>query len=817
MAYVSSCKNTFRRFLVPKVPLTVILLLFFCFTSGSQKSAFAQDVGPVIRINEVMPAPSAGEVEFIELFVPEPDSVSWSGVRVRDQSGSWKTIQVQFPLPRNAYIVLVKSISASEHLFPMGTHLGAISSWPALNNNGDSLFVEVNGRLVDKMGWKVSQAGVSWERKSPFIPGYLASNWSLSTAPIGSTPGLINSQHVVDITAPTLVAAELRRPDSLVVWFSEPLPDGERLHVDLLTDGRVVYSGSIPITNDFGVLLPPQHIITALLNESSALFIPHLTDYAGNVSQNQLEPIYWPPTINELRITEVLPYSGGHLRQDRIPEYVKISSTSKRYLSLSDVSLGVDGTYFRVADRTKPAIIRPFESVIVTSTNWNGWNDLHEDNESWFDAHRDHPFLRSYRKYPFAFLVSQNLPLLPNTLALLELKSPDHPIDSTVYEANCHDPRFNTLAGRSFIRLVDSRTAATGTACSWTSNLSPWGATPSWILTDDSNPDDRANGLPPQASIAVTEVLADPLINAFDFKADQTEFIELVNTSGRRIPLHTLWLTTPPDEHGQRSVWPLTTTPVWLDPTEIAVIFSIPPSFQDQPLEEHSLLQEAWPDLLRQEESDRTVVFLPTRKLPSLGKSGGFFEFIDPFGEPIATLTYSQSDHYAGLLDTEGHSLFKPLTNRLDGSQTWHYGPWTTSFSAGGATPGWIPDWKLGQNTEENGETAATEQAASFSLTAQPKSFYPNHIHLDHETMIVVQTPHQGAFVRLDVFDAQGYQVSSIAQARFVEHGWSQSWSGTDANGNLLAAGIYIVVATFKDAQGATKRVLKTPVALLRR
>jgi len=244
----------------------------------------------------------------------------------------------------------------------------------------------------------------------------------------------------------------------------------------------------------------------------------------------------------------------------------------------------------------------------------------------------------------------------------------------------------------------------------------------------------------------------------------------------------------------------------------VAVLFKLPSAWPDEPLEEYRLMEAAWLRISTHFNADNQLVFLPSRRLPALGNSEDVLMILNQLNEQLEIIEYGPNDHYAGLSNKSGHSLFKPLATGTDGSRSWHFGPWTTSFSEGGATPGWIPGLIRGK-----GQTSELVRESKFLLQTNPKSFYPEHVNLATQSVFYVKTPQNGAFVQLDVYNSQGYLITQLEAARFVDDGWTYSWAGKDQNENFVPAGIYIVVATFKNHQGTLLETLKQPVAVLRR
>jgi len=213
-------------------------------------------------LNEYLAAPFSGDSEFIELIWDGSESLESSSITLRDSRLVWRTIQTSVSFDPGDIIVLVQSFVKFSAGRVEGVHYLELSSWPALNNGGDSIFVAVDGQIVDSLGYSSVEVrpGVSLER------GQGTDIWHFSTDPEGSTPGRINSV----------------QPEQ-TVWPDPPSP------TDLLIS-EIMFD-PVADSDDF---IPDQVEFLELLNTSDqeidlwGLWLSSLPDESGQSDSLQL-------------------------------------------------------------------------------------------------------------------------------------------------------------------------------------------------------------------------------------------------------------------------------------------------------------------------------------------------------------------------------------------------------------------------------------------------------------------------------------------------------------------------------------------------
>ena len=185
-----------------------------------------------IIINEIMADPSLSEglpeIEYVEIYNVSRKAINMTEWSFRDKTSSAEMANIII-LP-DSFLLLCKNTNV-DLMRPFGNVIG-LSSWPSLNNSGDSLsLVNEHEELIDAVVYdnewyqdeEKQDGGWSLERINPDHPcsGYL--NWHASINSKGGTPGKKNSIiFEQDNTPPTISSFAVDR-DSLTVIFDEPI------------------------------------------------------------------------------------------------------------------------------------------------------------------------------------------------------------------------------------------------------------------------------------------------------------------------------------------------------------------------------------------------------------------------------------------------------------------------------------------------------------------------------------------------------------------------------------------------------------------
>ena len=140
-----------------------------------------------VLVTEMMVAPAAGEPEWVEVENRSSYSVDLDGWGLRDGSGRTGRVQVAAVLGQGD-----RGILAKEALMD-GLATAIVAPWPTLNDGADSLvLLDAFGSEIDQVAYDASRRGRSLERIDLGEEGG-PSNWLVSTANRGATPGRPNS------------------------------------------------------------------------------------------------------------------------------------------------------------------------------------------------------------------------------------------------------------------------------------------------------------------------------------------------------------------------------------------------------------------------------------------------------------------------------------------------------------------------------------------------------------------------------------------------------------------------------------------------
>ncbi|MEM6784143.1 MAG: lamin tail domain-containing protein [Bacteroidota bacterium] len=183
-------------------------------------------------INEIMYDPrSDSSGEYVEVFNRTDDKVFDLRAFALDDASVVPTPITDRPVfvEPGGYGVIVQDAVAFAAVFgPQGEV--EQPSWGSLNNGGDTAVLSYLGGIapivIDSVAYLPSFGGdgVALERKDPVGPSQSRANYASSTAPVGGTPGALNSVFEPDIVGPLPIEGEVGVDErSLVVFFNEPL------------------------------------------------------------------------------------------------------------------------------------------------------------------------------------------------------------------------------------------------------------------------------------------------------------------------------------------------------------------------------------------------------------------------------------------------------------------------------------------------------------------------------------------------------------------------------------------------------------------
>jgi len=190
-----------------------------------------------IIINEVMPVPLPGGVEWVELYNRGDRSVDIQDWHVSDNSLAEKTISDStFKLSPGCYLLLSGGGYQSSDFEESPTQM--VTGFPTLNNSEDELILyDPQGFRVDEVSWNEFTAmaeGRSLERIRSDASGLDPRNWGICLNAAGSTAGEENSLDLKELPAQLSVHLSPNPftpdgdglADEVIIYYDLPVEQG---------------------------------------------------------------------------------------------------------------------------------------------------------------------------------------------------------------------------------------------------------------------------------------------------------------------------------------------------------------------------------------------------------------------------------------------------------------------------------------------------------------------------------------------------------------------------------------------------------------
>lgn len=273
---------------------------------------------------------------------------------------------------------------------------------------------------------------------------------------------------------------------------------------------------------------------------------------------------------------------------------------------------------------------------------------------------------------------------------------------------------------------------------------------------------------PERGDLIINEVLSHP------FDGTDADFIEIFNKSSKIIDLKDVKIGSGGDTMPQKAVW-ASSSGMQLFPNRYCALCKNKKLIQQQyvcPAPLNLLLCDSLPAY----NNDEGVVFLTDKSLQTIDR-----------------LHYTEDMHYPKLQTTEGVSLERlSPTMPTQNPDNWHSAAETVGF----ATPGYA-------NSQQLPEGDGTE----FSIS--PAVISPDNDGFEDFAEFTLRFPEPDNRLTLRIFDANGHDVSMLANNVLCGSEASFRWDGLDDNRNRLPSGMYVVIAQYWDIQGKTGRKRK--------
>ncbi len=758
------------------------------------------------------PAIELPEEEYIEIYNQSTEVINLFNVVLSDQSSS--IVLGNAEIRPGEYLLLVDDNDLAD--FSGIENILALSSLPSLGNSSDSLALSVEGELIDFIAYNNNwyddeqrdDGGYSLEWIGYATACGVELSWRASMSDSGGTPGAPNANfNFSDTTIPTVSEAVLVGNDTIQLVFSE-LIDPTSLNSSALQSDRLIQHFTMGDDQNVALVILQQALTAGdLMN----LTVAGVSDCFGNA----MEPadfefgIGRSPGFNELIITEIMadPEPSAGLPN---AEYLELFNATADLISLQNLTLA-DGT----SSTTLPSVnIRGGERVILTTTG----------NAS------------SLQLYGRAIGVS-NWPSLNNGGELISIRDGNNLIFSVEYSDQWYKDSQKSEGGFS-LEMIDP-TNPCGEFNNWTASIDANGGTPGSINSvDQPNPDNfgpimtqalatganqvviefneklglnssswqlaieptlqiqgavlrndlkgiiintgeeivqntryslsvsgitdcNGNFIEANAEIEFVRPEAgeagDLLLNEilFNPRSGGVDFIEVANTSKKFINLKN-WIFSNSELEDDFEI--ITTDDLIIAPGGILAF-----------TEDINTILDQYP------QANRSNLILAD--IPTMSNDAGSVLLINPSGNIADRFDYEEDFHNPLINDVDGVSLERvSLTAPTQLADNWQ----SAAASANFATPG-LPNSQSRENA-----------LATSAIDVNPKVFIPGSINAF--TTISYAESSVGSFANVQIYDAQGQLVKTLAENQLLAAGGFFTWDGTNESGTKVKTGIYIII-----------------------
>ena len=287
------------------------------------------------------PSPSVGlpDEEYIEIYNRSADTINLSGFTFSD--GSTTGILSSWKFAPASYLILCSSSFASA--FSSYGNVVGLSSWPSLNNSGDSLKIfDASGKIIcsvvysDTWYKNVVKKDGGWSLEMIDTDNLCgeSENWIASENDNGGTPGKINSVNAYkpDLDPPILLKAEALDSVTIKLYYNEKLDTVAYEQASFLLSPEIfLMSIKIEKQDLHSVIIKLK---APLQNKLLYTFtVEKMADCSGNISQKSSAAFAMPEKASpgDIIINEILfnPRVGG-------VDFVEIYNRSDKYLDLSN-------------------------------------------------------------------------------------------------------------------------------------------------------------------------------------------------------------------------------------------------------------------------------------------------------------------------------------------------------------------------------------------------------------------------------------------------------------------------------------------------
>jgi hypothetical protein len=353
-------------------------------TATQQSFVFYRARANDVVINEIMADPDPPvqlpNVEYLELYNRTAYPINLGGWFIR--AGTNAKVLPSVKILPDSFMVLTSF--SGEVLYNNSIAVAGVVAIPSLTNTGAQVsLLDPSGTVISSVtysdDWYGStskkEGGWSLEQISPLKPCAGASNWTASLHPTGGTPGKRNSVWLPDpdITLPKVDRVAVITPDTIRVFFSEPVLESDAINpaAYLISEGIGNPQLAIPEAPDYKsvklVLAPALQV--GLLYELR--LVEPIKDCSGNASGEAFPTPFAIPSVclpNDVVVNEILsdPKTGGN-------DYIEIYNRSQKIIDLGSLQLGSRDTITGELIDSKPIapdgyLCFPGQYVLLTTS-----------------------------------------------------------------------------------------------------------------------------------------------------------------------------------------------------------------------------------------------------------------------------------------------------------------------------------------------------------------------------------------------------------------------------------------------------------------
>jgi hypothetical protein len=402
-----------------------------------------------IIITEFMadPSPSVGlpESEFIELKNNSDHPINLKHWYITD-GNSKGIIKDDCIIPADSFLIVCNV--AYVKAFEAFGRVAGVSGFPSLDNSGDLLqLISSDSRTIHAVEYQSSwikdivkaQGGFSWEIIDVKKPCTVQSNWNMSVAAIGGTPGTTNSIAgiISDNKPPKAVHSYATDSAHIVVVFDKPLDSSGAVLTAAyhISDGINEPLAATALAPFFNIITLE---LTTPLNSNRQYLLHHdgIPDCYGNkaASVNGIRTGLADNNPSGIVINEILfnPVAGGF-------DYVELYNAGKSIINAAVLYIGNStnnsgtATVFKCAEN--PMLVFPGDYFVIT------------EDSSWLKA--------NYRvKNHEAIHPVSKLPALPDDNGEVVIFSGSGKIiDAFQYSEKLHFPLITNTEGVALERI----------------------------------------------------------------------------------------------------------------------------------------------------------------------------------------------------------------------------------------------------------------------------------------------------------------------------------------------------------------------------